>query len=146
MDPNSYKQKVGGFADAAHGEVHSHFKTYFIIWIALLVGTLLTYITGRMDLGRAGLVVALAIASTKAFLVITYFMHMKEARGFTRLVIGVSVWFIFVMLFYVFADLGGRFRGANPQGSAWSDLPPSPVSRGERPLEPPVPVETGHRP
>jgi cytochrome c oxidase subunit 4 len=153
MDAHDYKKHTAEYADAAHGtHHHSHFKLYMVIWGALLVGTLLTVVTGRMDLGSAGLAVALAIATTKAMLVVMYFMHMNEARGFTRLVMGITVLFIGVLLAYVLGDFAGRFRPANSMGSSWSDLPAGSVNQGLQPWAPggaqapQAPGQVGHSP
>ena len=47
---------------------HEHaspLTTYFAVWIALLVGTGLTYWAATLDLGRFNAAVALIIATTK---------------------------------------------------------------------------------
>ena len=75
-------------ATDAHDAPHSHAKTYTFIWIVLLLGTLLTVVTAKADLGGAALPVALLIASTKAILVLLYFMHLNEATGPIRVVAG----------------------------------------------------------
>ena len=52
---------------------------YFSVWIALLLGTFLTYKAAFIDLGRFNSAVALIIATTKALLVALFFMHLKGA-------------------------------------------------------------------
>jgi cytochrome c oxidase subunit 4 len=81
---------------------------YFIVWALLLVFTLTTVITGRMDLGAINLPLALTIATIKASLVVLFFMHMSEAAGTNRLVFAVSLIFLLVMIFGVFGDLWTR--------------------------------------
>src|SRR5205814_10692103 len=51
----------------------------FGVWIALLVGTYLTYAVAKLDLGPYNAAVALIIATTKALLVALFFMHLKGA-------------------------------------------------------------------
>ncbi|MCI0573692.1 MAG: cytochrome C oxidase subunit IV family protein [Myxococcaceae bacterium] len=143
MDPKDYKKNVAEYADAAHGVVHSHFRTYLIVFMALLLGTALTYTTGRMHLGNWALVIALVIAFTKGTLVAMYFMHLAEAKGTTRLLMGICLLFIAVLIGYVLGDFGTRFRPANSQGSKWSDLPASSTTRGE---SPDMPRELGTTP
>ena len=58
----------------------SSVKLYITIWIALMAGTILTVIAARIDLGVFNPIVALAIASTKAVLVVLFFMHVKYAH------------------------------------------------------------------
>ena len=57
----------------------SPLKSYFGVWIALLVGTYLTYAVAKLDLGPYNAAVALIIATTKALLVALFFMHLKGA-------------------------------------------------------------------
>ena len=52
--------------------------TYFAVFLALMAGTALTVVAAYVDLGWANNAVALAIAITKATLVILFFMHVKE--------------------------------------------------------------------
>ena len=47
------------------------------MFLAIVVGTILTVWTATIDLGHMNVVVALVIASVKALLVILYFMDVK---------------------------------------------------------------------
>jgi cytochrome c oxidase subunit 4 len=133
------------YADHAHGtHGHSHAKTYIIVWVVLLIATLLTWWTGRMDLGEWSLVVALAIAATKATLVILYFMHLIEAHGLNRLVVVISFVFVGVMVAFILGDFGTRYRPSNPEGSKWSDLPAPPMQPSRLPQA--LPREAGKSP
>ena len=96
---------------------------YWLVWAALIVFTIVTVITGRMDLPRAGLALALLIATTKGLLVLLFFMHLIDHKGANRLVMAVSVLFVLMMLAMPMADLATRYRPANPTGSHLSDLP-----------------------
>ena len=68
-------------------------------------------VTGRIDLGAANIFIALAIATTKATLVVLFFMHLWDEGGVNRLVFVVSV---------IRARAhGGRVRGsADPAAAA----------------------------
>ena len=94
---------------------------YALIWVILLVFTLLTIVTGRMDLGVANIFIALAIATTKAPLVVLFFMHMWDMGGVNRLVFVVSVLFAIVLIIGVFGDLMVRLPITLPNGGP---LPP----------------------
>jgi len=109
-----------------HEMPHSHAKTYTVIWLTLLAATALTVVTAKADLGGFALGVALAIASTKALLVLLYFMHLNEATGTVRIVAGTSFLFIGLMLVFQLGDYATRFPGANPQGSPHGIMPPPP--------------------
>ena len=64
-------------------------RIYFLILLALLVGTGITVWAGLVDFpGPLNVIIALTIACVKATLVVLYFMHMRYSQ---RL-----VWIIFV--------------------------------------------------
>jgi caa(3)-type oxidase subunit IV len=52
----------------------SPLKTYFAVWIALLVGTGLTVYAATLDLGRFNAAVALGIATAKATIAALFFL------------------------------------------------------------------------
>lgn len=95
---------------------------YWLVWVALIVLTLVTVVTGRMHLPDFGLLLALVIATVKGTLVLLFFMHLIEHKGANRLVMGVSVLFVVLMIIVPMADFATRFRGSNPPGSHLSDL------------------------
>ena len=116
---------------------------YWLVWVALMVLTLVTVITGRMHIPNFALALALLIATTKGLLVLLFFMHLVDHKGANRLIMGVSVIFVLLMLIMPMADLATRFRGANPAGSHLSDLPDlhfpqntSTYNRGTNPVTP----------
>ena len=83
--------------------------TYFSVWIALLVGTFLTYEAAKLDLGRFNAAVALTIATTKALLVALFFMHLRHASDkLLKLVVISTIFFLFVLLALSMADYGTR--------------------------------------
>jgi len=59
-------------------------KTYFKVFGALLVLTVVTTVVAHIDLHRYNVVVAMAIALTKALLVILYFMHVRFSSKVTK--------------------------------------------------------------
>jgi cytochrome c oxidase subunit 4 len=50
---------------------------YYVVFLALIVGTGLTYAAALVDMGPLNNIVMLAIACTKATLVILFFMHVR---------------------------------------------------------------------
>ena len=87
----------------------SPLKSYFSVWIALLVGTFLTYEVAKIDLGVFNSAVALIIATTKALLVALFFMHLKGAsEKLLKLVVISTVFFLFILLALSMADYGTR--------------------------------------
>jgi len=99
-----------------HGGRHSAVP-YFVVWIALLGFTALTYFTGTAHLGPWALAIALCIAVIKSGMVALVFMHLKDSSGATRLVFATSLVFMALLLFFTVADVATRFRLATPAGS-----------------------------
>ncbi len=61
-------------------EEHAHivpYRTFVVIWIALLILTAVTVAVAQFNLGALNIWVALGIATLKSGLVIAVFMHMK---------------------------------------------------------------------
>ncbi len=71
------------------------------IWLALVGLTAVTVAAAEVDLGRWNLVIALAIATLKASLVLLFFMHLRWDRPFNG-VLFISM-LLFVALFISFA-------------------------------------------
>src|ERR1051325_9777360 len=89
----------------------SPLKTYFAVWIALLVDTYLTYAVAKIDLGVANAAVALIIATTKALLVALFFMHLKGAsEKMLKLVVVSTLFFLFILMALSMADYATRDR------------------------------------
>ena len=71
---------------------------YLTIFLALMVLTAVTVWVAFQDLGPLNDVVALAIAVSKATLVILYFMHIRYSTPFTKLVVVSGfIWLIFLI-------------------------------------------------
>jgi cytochrome c oxidase subunit IV len=70
---------------------------YGIVFGSLLLGTLLTVLAADVDLGVLNPVIALAIASTKAVIVILFFMHVKYQSRLIKMTV-LSGFFTFAVL------------------------------------------------
>ena len=87
----------------------SSVKLYVAIWLALMAGTILTVVVAEIDLGPLNPVMALAIATTKAVLVVLFFMHVKYAHEkLTKLVIVTAIFFFLILLALTMADYTTR--------------------------------------
>jgi cytochrome c oxidase subunit 4 len=87
----------------------SSVKLYVGIWLALMAGTILTVVVARIDLGPFNPIMALAIATTKAVLVVLFFMHVKYAHEkLTKLVIVTAIFFFLILLALTMADYTTR--------------------------------------
>jgi cytochrome c oxidase subunit 4 len=70
-------------------------RTYVAVFLALLVGTVVTVIVAAYDFGFLNTPVALAIACTKATLVIWFFMGVRYNTSLTKVaVLSGFVWLL----------------------------------------------------
>lgn len=108
-----------------HGDHHGpSMVIYFGVFIALLVLSAVTYITGKMHLGALALPLALAIASTKAGLVVAFFMHLYYTRGGPLVSFTISVFFVITLIAGVFGDVVFRYPLARPDKLIQIQAPP----------------------
>ncbi len=102
-----------------HGAEGSHaggMGRYFTVYGLLILFTILTVVTGKMDLGAANIYIAMAIASTKASLVVLFFMHLWDEGPVNRLIFVTSIVFVLVMFLGIFGDLMTRAPSVLPNG------------------------------
>ncbi|WP_136806131.1 cytochrome C oxidase subunit IV family protein [Desulfosediminicola flagellatus] len=84
------------------------YKTLALVLGSLLVLTLVTVGVSYLDLGIFNVPVALTIASTKATIVLLFFMHLKyEGKVITYSFIS-SVIFLAIMITFTFWDVAFR--------------------------------------
>ncbi len=109
---------------------------YVAVWAGLVALTALTYLARRADVPEPWhLVVALAIAATKASLVALFFMHLWEHAGAVRLTVLTAVAFAAMLIGLVLLDSSTRFPYANPpRQGVWQEPPgalraPAPPAR-----------------
>jgi len=79
-------------------------STYYTVFALLMLGTTITVAVAFLDLGPFNTVVALAIACTKAALVVLFFMHVKYSTRLTWAVVAGSIFWLFIMLSLTFND------------------------------------------
>ena len=73
-------------------------STYYLIFLALMVGTALTVIVSFIDLGMMNNVIMLTIAVVKATLVVLFFMHVKYSNHLTWAVVAGGVFWLLILL------------------------------------------------
>jgi cytochrome c oxidase subunit IV len=94
-------------AHPAHADQHSiedvrrHVRTYLIIGVALMIGTVLTVWASLINFGSRdiNIVVALVIASVKGFLVVGFFMHLLSEKKMIYSVLATTVFFFTALLY-----------------------------------------------
>lgn len=86
---------------------------YLTIILTLMALTGITVWAAFVDLGRFNIVVALAIATCKATLVVLFFMHAKYSPKRTQLVILAGIFWLAILLFMTMSDYISRidYRG-----------------------------------
>lgn len=88
-------------------------KTFLNVLIALLILTIITVAVAQFDFGAFNFVIAMGVASAKAALVMMYFMHLKYDDKTYTVLMGTSVFFLFVFFFFSQLDIVTRiFEGS----------------------------------
>jgi cytochrome c oxidase subunit IV len=91
----------------AHAEGHAHhgIGLYVKIYVALLVLLVLTVLAAKLHLpGYGPILLAMAIATVKAVLIVLYFMHMKSAGRLVALMFLMSLYVLGIGAVLGFAD------------------------------------------
>lgn len=109
---------------AEHGDLSP--SKYGLIYAALLVLTIATYLLSRLSLGTWSVVIALVIAIAKASLVVLFFMQLWQHRGSVRLALATALVWVLLLTFFVVADVKTRYPLSNPpenlilDGAVWA--------------------------
>jgi len=86
-------------------EKHSvvSYRTFTIIWVALMFLTVVTVWVTGLNLGHFSVGVALVVATVKAALVLAYFMHLKFDDKILAIFLGLTllVFVAFIVLTYI---------------------------------------------
>ena len=95
-----------------HGQHHIVTpKTYVIVFATLLFFTWLTVFAAFKDLGILNPIVALAIASTKAVIVILFFMHVKYQSKLIKMTVGAGFFTFLGLITMTLSDYISRAWG-----------------------------------
>jgi cytochrome c oxidase subunit IV len=81
---------------------------YYIVFLALIIGTGLTVAAAEVDLGALNNVLMLAIACTKALLVILFFMHVRWSTRLTWVVVGSGFFWLLILFGLTMNDYVSR--------------------------------------
>lgn len=88
----------------SHSQNSHGYSIYVLVWLALIALTTATVTVAGVDLRSLTVTVALVIASVKAFLVLSIFMHLRsEGKTFIVFVL-VALLFLLVSFILLFAD------------------------------------------
>jgi cytochrome c oxidase subunit 4 len=103
-------------SEQAQHDEHAHRivspAVYVTILFALLVGTALTVWASFVDLGFWNPIIALAIATTKATLVVLFFMHVKYSTKLTKLTVVAGIFMFLTLVSMTLSDYISRAWGS----------------------------------
>jgi len=83
-------------------------RTYFLVFIALMVLTAITVWVAFQDFGPWNDVVALTIAVIKASLVVLFFMHIYYSTRLSKLVVISGLLWLFILIGLTLSDYLSR--------------------------------------
>ena len=81
---------------------------YYLIFLALMIGTGLTVLVAKFDLGPLNNIVMLSVACVKALLVILFFMHVRWGSRLTWVVAGSGFFWLLILFSITMADYMSR--------------------------------------
>ena len=82
------------------------YRTYLLVYAALVILTVVTVTSAGMDIGRIAIVIVLAIAGTKSVLVLLYFMHLRyERRLLVKLLVPIVVVTLAIFIGLTYTDI-----------------------------------------
>ena len=81
---------------------------YYGVFLALVVGTILTVFVAKYDLGPFNNVLMLTIACAKALLVVLFFMHVRWSTRLTWVVAGAGFFWLLIMFSITMSDYMSR--------------------------------------
>jgi len=93
------------------GAVHVHIASssfYWGIFFALVFFTFVTVAVSYFDFGSANIIIAIVVATMKASLVATFFMHLRHDKLFNTLAFISAFLFLSVFIMLTNDDLGRR--------------------------------------
>lgn len=99
-------------------------RVYVAVFAALMVFTAVTTAVAYIDLGIFNTIVALAIAVTKAALVVLFFMHLKYVKGMTKVVAVAALFWLTIMITLSLSDYLTRNLPSLPEPQGWTTVAP----------------------
>jgi cytochrome c oxidase subunit 4 len=84
---------------------------YCFVFGSLLIGTAITVAAAYLELGVFNPIVALAIACTKAVIVILFFMHVKYQSRLIKVTVGAGFFTFIVLITMTLVDYMSRAWG-----------------------------------
>ncbi|HUR47549.1 MAG TPA: cytochrome C oxidase subunit IV family protein [Candidatus Saccharimonadales bacterium] len=88
-------------SDHSHADINKHVKTYILVFVALLVGTIITVGLNAVHFDSIAVTISIAlfVACIKAFLVAGFFMHLISEKKAIYAVLLATVFFFAGMMY-----------------------------------------------
>ncbi len=83
-------------------------KTYFSVFVALLILTGTTVFAATIPFGRMNDVVAMTIAVTKMMLVLLFFMHVRYSSRLIWVIVAAMFFWLLILLLLTLTDYTSR--------------------------------------
>lgn len=103
-------------SDHSNADIQKHVKTYILIFVALLVGTIVTVGLNSVHFDSMAVTISIAlfVACIKAFLVAGFFMHLISEKKAIYAILLATVFFFSGMMYLTVWS-----RDELPKGSRW---------------------------
>ena len=103
---------------SSHGhDVKAEVRRYLLVFAALVVGTIVTVLASFIDIGHGGnIILALAIALVKGFLVAGFFMHLVSERTMIYTILIATVFFFAGLMYLTLWSLEAKSLMHDPKG------------------------------
>ena len=85
-------------------------RTYVVVWLCLLAFTATTVAVARLHVTHYAVFVAILIATAKAALVVTFFMHLRGEPWILKIMLFVALCALTLIVFLTFSDVWFRYR------------------------------------
>jgi cytochrome c oxidase subunit 4 len=79
-------------------------KVYYLVFVTLICLTLITVDVAFYNFGFLNIYIAMGIATTKALMVVLYFMHVRYSSRLTWIFVGAGVFWLLILFILTFAD------------------------------------------
>jgi cytochrome c oxidase subunit 4 len=86
----------------------TRYRTYVYVWLALIMLTALTVSVARLHLTHYAILIAILIATAKAGIVVTFFMHLRHAPLILKLMLFVALLSFTLIALLTFSDVWYR--------------------------------------
>ena len=91
-------------------------RVYYAIFAALMLLTAVTVFIARIHLGVLNTAIAMAVAVTKATLVVLYFMHVRYSSQLTKIFVASGFIWLVILLVLTMSDFWSREWIPSPPG------------------------------